>query len=109
MDFKIKPEFNPEKKVWDIVVQGEIDIYNSSSLKDYLTNLIQEHPVDVYLHCQDLEYIDSTGLGALVSIVKKVKQYEGNIHLLNIKSNVLKVFKITNLDKVFMIEGEANA
>lgn len=109
MDFELKPEFDKQKNLWNIAVQGEIDIYNSSRVKDYMSNLIQEHPCDIYLNCTNLEYIDSTGLGALVSILKKVKQYNGNIHMTGVKSNVAKVFKITNLDKVFMIEGDANA
>lgn len=109
MDFKLIPEFIADKNIWEIEVQGEIDIYNSSNLKDYLSNLIQQHPCDIHLDCANLEYIDSTGLGALVSIIKKVKQYHGNIHLKDVKSNVAKVFKITNLDKVFIIEGGMNA
>lgn len=109
MDFKLKPEYDIEKNVWNIMVQGEIDIYNSSNVKDYLSNLIQEHACDINLECAHLDYIDSTGLGALVAIVKKVKQYDGNIRLTHVKSNVLKVFKITNLDKVFIIEGDDNA
>lgn len=109
MEFKLKPEYDAEKNIWNIEVQGEIDIYNSSNVKDYLGNLVQEQPCDVHLYCEDLEYIDSTGLGALVAIVKKVKLYGGNIHLHDVKSNVFKVFKITNLDKVFVIEGEQNA
>lgn len=103
MEFKLKPEFNKDKNCWNIAVQGEIDIYNSSNVKDYLSNLIQEHPTDVFMDCTNLEYIDSTGLGALVAVVKKIKQYNGDFHLSNVKSNVSKVFKITNLDKVFII------
>lgn len=109
MDFKLKPEYDDKKNIWNITVQGEIDIYNSPSVKDYLSTLITEHECDIYLNCSELEYIDSTGLGALVAIVKKVRQYDGNIHIIGIKPNVAKVFKITNLDKVFIIEGDDNA
>lgn len=110
MEFQIKPEYNEKEKCWNVDVQGEIDIYNSSSVKDYLSNLIQVHQADIHINCKNLEYIDSTGLGALVAVVKKVKLYNGNVYLKNVKSNVEKVFKITNLDKVFILEsGEANA
>lgn len=104
MDFQLKPEYNSEKNCWEISVKGEIDIYNSSNIKDYLSNIIQERPCDVYIDCTELEYIDSTGLGALVAIVKKVKHYGGNMYILNTKPNVEKVFKITNLDKVFVMK-----
>jgi len=41
----------------------------------------------------------------LVSVLKKVKQFKGNIHLSNLKPNIAKIFKITDLNKVFVIEG----
>lgn len=109
MDLKIKPELNETNNVWNIGVTGEIDIYNSATVKDYLSNLIQEHPCDIRLDCHELDYIDSTGLGALVSVIKKVKQYNGNFYLINCKPNVLKVIRITNLDKVFILEGDEYA
>ncbi len=110
MEFQIKPNYNEEEKRWDIDIYGEIDIYNSSNVKDYLSNLIQVHQVDIHMNCENLEYIDSTGLGALVAVVKKVKLYNGNIYIKNVKKNVEKVIKITNLDKVFILEsGETNA
>lgn len=108
MDFQLHATYDHEKTVWNIVIEGEIDIYNSSQLKDRLTALLQEHESDLYMHCEKLEYIDSTGLGALVSVLKKVKQYNGNIHLFHLKPNVAKVFSITELNKVFMIEGVSN-
>ena len=104
MDLQLTPSFNAESQNWAVSVKGEIDIYNSTSVKDILSNLIQERPCDVVLDCTELEYIDSTGLGALVAIVKKVKSYQGNVHISNLKPSVAKVFHITNLDKVFLLD-----
>lgn len=103
MQFQLRPEYNEKQNLWEIELQGEIDIYNSPGVKDVLSNLIQEHPCDVVLNCEKLEYIDSTGLGALVAILKKVRLYDGNIHLKYLNPSILKVFKLTNLDKIFLI------
>ncbi len=108
MDFALNSNFNNMKKRWDISIEGEVDIYNSTKLKDTLSELIQKTPANIFVSCDKLEYIDSTGLGALVSILKKVKQYNGDIHLSKLKPNVAKVFKITDLNKVFIIEGDGN-
>lgn len=105
MDFKLKSQFDQSKNIWKVQIFGEIDIYNSAQLKESLSKLIEEKASDLQIHCDNLEYIDSTGLGSLVSILKKVKQYNGNIHLLSVKPNVYKIFKITGLNKVFIIEG----
>jgi len=108
MDFVLDSDFNEEKHLWEVFITGEIDIYNSVEFKENLSGLIESTPADIHIYCEKLEYIDSTGLGALVSILKKVKQYTGNIYLSNLKPSVSKLFKITNLDKVFMIEGDTN-
>lgn len=104
MDFQLTPNYDSVSNKWAVGVKGEIDIYNSTSVKDILSNLVQEHPCDIVLDCTELEYIDSTGLGALVAIVKKVKNYQGNVHILNLKPSVAKIFHITNLDKVFLLD-----
>lgn len=54
-----------------------------------------------FSHCQ---FIDSTGLGVLVSVYKKFTEQGGSLKLCCINdSNVLKIFQLTRLDKVFSI------
>ncbi|MCL2016959.1 MAG: STAS domain-containing protein [Defluviitaleaceae bacterium] len=102
MDFSIEKTF--DENSWQVVLAGEIDIFNSADLKKHLTQLMDEHAADVYVDCTNLEYIDSTGLGALVGILKTIKGLGKEMHLLHVKPSVLKLFKITNLDKVFIIQ-----
>ncbi len=108
MDYILEHSFDDAKNCWIVNISGEIDIFNSSQMKLSLLELVNEKNVDVYINCRDLLYIDSTALGALVAVLKNVKVYEGEIHLINVKPSVAKIFRITNLDKVFMIEGELN-
>jgi anti-sigma B factor antagonist len=108
MDFILSSNFNEAKNFWEVFITGEIDIYNSVKFKESLSSLIDSKPKDIYIYCEKLEYIDSTGLGALVAILKKVRQYNGNIHLFNLTPSVSKLFKITDLNKVFILEGDAN-
>lgn len=104
MEFNMATNFDDEKGVWRVKVQGEIDIYNSKDFKADLAALLEEKNADVYIDCEKLEYIDSTGLGALVGILKILKRAENSLHLYNLKSSILKLFKITDLDKVFVID-----
>lgn len=104
MDFNITSKKNVDKKRWEVSISGEIDIFNSGQLKSTLLDLIKEEQLDLYLDFDKLIYIDSTALGALVAVLKNVRQYEGDIYITKIKPNLEKLFKITNLDKVFIIE-----
>ena len=49
------------------------------------------------------EFIDSTGLGALVSIYKVCAEHNGSIKLRSLKEEVRKLFELTRLDRVFEI------
>ncbi len=89
---------------WDVHLYGEVDIYNAESLKNELHALIDDKKADVVLDCNSLKYIDSTGLGVLVSTLKKVKEAEKQISIINLKPYIAKIFTLTGLDKIFLIE-----
>ncbi len=88
----------------NIYISGEVDIYTSQSLKDKLYTIVDSNDSDLRIDCRDLNYIDSTGLGIFVGTLKKVRQNNKKIFLSNIKDNIKKLFLITGLDKLFIIE-----
>ena len=105
MDFTLEYEFDEENGRWNVALAGEIDIFNSSRLRTDLKMLFDHKEADMYFDCKDLEYIDSTALGALVGVMKTVKGAGCEMHLANVKPNLMKLFRITHLDQIFIIEG----
>ena len=105
MDFILSHQFDSETKRWEVALNGEIDIFNSTEFKNKLLELLAKSPGSLLLDCEKLEYIDSTALGALVTVLKHVKSADGQMYLKKIRPNLAKLFKITSLDKVFIIEG----
>jgi anti-sigma B factor antagonist len=101
-------QFDQTKNGWLIDISGEVDIFNSEKMKSRFLDIIESKKADLYVSCRNLEYIDSTALGALVTVLKHVKAYGGEIYLKSIKPSIAKLFKITNLNQVFIIEGDAN-
>ena len=57
------------------------------------------------INLENLDYIDSTGLGVMIGVLKKLKIDNKEIYILNPKNNVKKIFTITGLDKIFKMEG----
>ena len=96
MSINIESKLNNENDFWDISLKGELDVSTADKLKEYLHNLADE---------KILDYIDSTGLGVMIGVLKKLKTDNKEIHILNPKSNVKKIFTITGLDKIFKMEG----
>lgn len=104
MTLQVMKTFNEERKLWVIKPVGEIDIYTAPEFKVQLLNTIDEIDTDLVIDGEQLSYIDSTGLGVLISGLKKMKEKENNIIIENIKPNINKLFTITGLNKVFIIK-----
>ena len=68
-----------------------------------INKLIEEGNRNFIFNFSECNFIDSTGLGALVSIYKKCVEKGGSIKLKTLKPDIEKLFKLTRLDKVFEI------
>lgn len=68
-----------------------------------INKLIEEGQKNFIFNFSQCDFIDSTGLGALVAIYKKCAEKGGSIKLKSLKPDVEKLFKLTRLDKVFEI------
>ena len=100
MSMNIDSKLNNENGFWDVSLQGELDVSTADKLKAHLHNLADEKILDM-----KIDYIDSTGLGAMIGVLKKLKTDNKEIYIINPKSNVKKIFTITGLDKIFKVEG----
>jgi anti-sigma B factor antagonist len=90
-----------------IAVRGEIDLYNVSELKKVLFSVTDGNYPSVVVDMKNVNYMDSSGIGALVAGQKKMKAHSGKFCLLNIHEDVLNILKLATLDKFFtIVEGE---
>ena len=108
MSLEMKVSFDEDENKWVFSPSGEIDIYSSLKFKEEILKNFNSKKTDILIDGEKLEYIDSTGLGALIYILKSLKDDDYKIHLMNIKPNIKKLFDITELDKLFVIRGGTN-
>lgn len=101
---EINKVFNESLDSWVIDIIGELDIYTSPKFKEVLLDALEERMGNIIINGQSLSYIDSTGLGVLISALKKVKENDKTITIEKIKPNIKKLFDLTSLDKVFVIK-----
>lgn len=84
---------------------GEVDVYTAPRLKETLVQHIEDGCIDIVIDLEGMGFIDSSGLGVLVGALRRVKERSGSIRLVCDRENILKIFRITGLDKVFPIFG----
>lgn len=90
-----------------IEVSGEIDVYTAPKLREKLSILIEGGTYRLILDLEGVEFLDSTGLGALIGGLKRVRAHDGSIDIVCTQSRILRIFKITRLNKVFEIYDTA--
>jgi anti-sigma B factor antagonist len=88
------------------IVLGE----ESAALWDLVCDLLSKGHKKILLNLGDVNYIDSSGLGHLVSAFTRVRKQEGELKLLNLTNKVYDVIQITRLYTVFdIMDDEAVA
>ncbi len=104
MSLLLEKSFDKNSGKWELKINGEIDVYTSPKFKDELHSMINQSNSDIVIDGENLEYIDSTGLGVLMSGLKKLREEQNNITIKNIRPNIQKLLKITGLNKIFIIK-----
>lgn len=82
-----------------------LDESNIQVIGNQLFSLVDDdHRQKIVLDFTNVEYLSSAALGKLITMDKKVKATGGKLRLCAIRSDILEVFKITRLDKLFTIK-----
>ena len=83
--------------------QGEIDFATGPQLKDAINERESAGDVNLVMDLQAVDFIESTGLGALIGGRRRAHALKGSLRLVCTEEQLLKIFRITGLDKVFAI------
>lgn len=95
--FDIK--FNNQEN-FEVLVSGDLDINTVSKFQDKVLEKYKDQDKDLVFNLENLDYIDSTGLGAIVRVYKEVSDKGHKVKVLNAKKNIKKLFLITELDSL---------
>jgi len=85
------------------VKEERLDAHNSSELKTQMLTLFDEGKNNLVIDLQDVRFVDSSGLGSLVSGFKNASARNGNLKLSGLQPQVKSMFELTRLHRVFEI------
>jgi anti-sigma B factor antagonist len=83
--------------------EDRLDANDSEELKVELRRLYESGVKDVVIDLKEIHFIDSSGLGVLVSGYKNASTQHGSLKLSNLQSQVKSMFELTRLHRVFDI------
>jgi anti-sigma B factor antagonist len=87
------------------IILGE----GSALLRQTVRGLLDDQRIRILLNLADVDYIDSAGIGELVSAYTAVKKNGGELKLLHLTKKVRDLIQITKLYTVFDVFSEENA
>lgn len=89
--------------VLTVQVEGQLIVGNRQALKDMIQQALDRGDTRILIDFTRTGYIDSSGLGALVSISKKVREAGGELRLAGLNDDLRSLFELTKLDTLFAI------
>lgn len=84
-------------------LSGRLDLVSGSALKEQVKQLLDKEKHLLHLNLSEVDFINSSGLGVLVSIMKEVRLCKGRLTLSDLASYVQEIFEITQLSHIFEI------
>ncbi|TGK82341.1 anti-sigma factor antagonist [Leptospira noumeaensis] len=93
-----------------ITIEGEVDLYNAKELKDILDDKMRKNQYEIVVNLEKVPFMDSSGIGTLVTAMYKLKKYHGNLKVCSVHGSVAKVFKLTGMEShLEVFDTEENA
>lgn len=86
-----------------MVREERLDAHNSDELKVEMNRLFDSGTKDLLVDLKEVRFIDSSGLGVLVSGFKNAATHQGSIKLCSLQTQVKSMFELTRLHRVFDI------
>ncbi|HEX2572935.1 MAG TPA: STAS domain-containing protein [Polyangia bacterium] len=84
-------------------IEGQLDAITVSDIRPLFDQLTERRPRMVTLDLSALRLIDSSGVGAIVSLFKRVRSDNGDFHVRGASGQPLAIFKLLRLDRVFSL------
>ena len=88
------------------IEEKEANLSNSDEFKELILKEISAGSRKLIISFKQVEYLDSSFLGALVAILKALLPYNGKLILTDMNDDIVNLFQLTRLDKIFILHND---
>jgi len=85
------------------ILEERLDVQNCEELKEKLLDILKAGQDQIIVDLKNVDFIDSSGLGALVFGLRRAKRREGELKITGLRPQVRSMFEITRLHRIFKI------
>ena len=91
-----------ESGVTMLSLEGVLDALTAPEIRPALNQIVADKRTNVVVDLSSLRLIDSSGVGALVSLFKRVREYGGTVRVEGLRDQPLTIFRLLRLDRVLL-------
>lgn len=84
-------------------IEGTLDAVTAPELRGVVDDLVAASRKEVTLDLSALRLIDSSGVGVIVALFKRVRAYNGNVRIVGLRDQPRAIFRLLRLDRVFPV------
>jgi anti-sigma B factor antagonist len=84
-------------------IEGTLDAVTAPELRSVVDELVTASRKEVTLDLSALRLIDSSGVGVIVSLFKRVRAYGGQVRIVGLRDQPRAIFRLLRLDRVFPV------
>jgi len=94
---------------WSVVaVAGEVDVATAPRLRKEAIDLVAAGHHRMVLDLEAVDFMDSTGLGVLIGVLRRVTAVGGALRVVCTTPRLLDLFRLTGLDRVFDLRSSVD-
>lgn len=82
---------------------GSLDALSTPELRPTIEAIVAEKRSEVTVDLSDLRLIDSSGVGAIVSLYKRMRAVGSRVEVVGLRDQPLAIFKLLRLDRIFTV------
>src|SRR6516162_5582517 len=84
-------------------ISGSLDALSTPELRPTIDALVAEKRAAITVDLSELRLIDSSGVGAIVSLYKRMRVLGTRVEVVGLKEQPLAIFRLLRLDRVFAV------
>lgn len=86
-----------------VKLTGRLDAASVKGFKDSVASLVKKEICNIIVDMKEVEFVDSSGLGSLVSCLRLVNNEGGDIRLSSLQNQIRSLLELTRMHRVFQI------
>ncbi len=101
VELKVSTQYQGGRAI--ITAAGEVDLYTAPRLQATFAELLRDGAYHIVVDLGGVEFCDSTGMNVLLSALKRTRERNGSVSLVDPQPPVRKILRVTGLDTVFAV------